>query len=111
MSPKQPQEKEILETILEPLLEDIQYWFDRSHSLLESEIMPFLSQSEQAQLLKKIELYQQEVSTAQMLFQATNKQVGVSPQTLFEWHQLVAECWALAKRWRQSRNGDNISPN
>ena len=62
MSPQQPTEKELLETVLEPLLEDIQYWFSRSRSLLESESMPFLSQSEQAQLLKKIKDNQQEVT-------------------------------------------------
>ena len=111
MSPQQPTEKEVLETLLEPLLEDIQYWFSRSCSLLESETMPFLSPSEQAQLLKKIKLNQQEVTTAQMLFKATGKQVGINPKTLFEWHQVVAECWSVAQRWRQIKNNDNIAPN
>ncbi|MDJ0901405.1 MAG: DUF2605 domain-containing protein [Xenococcus sp. MO_188.B8] len=111
MSPQQPTEKELLETLLEPLLEDIQFWFNRSVSLLESETMPFFSRSEQAQLLKKIKHHQQEVNTAQMLFQATGKQVGVSPTTLFEWHQVVAECWSVAKRWHQTKNNDTISPN
>ena len=108
---QQPTGKELLETVLEPLLEDIQYWFNRSRSLLESETMPFFTQSEQAQLLKKIKDNQQEVTTAQMLFQATDKQVGVSPKTLFEWHQVVAECWSVAQRWRQLKNNDTISPN
>ncbi len=111
MYPQQPPEQELLETLLEPLLEDIQYWFSRSRSLLESETMPFLSLSEQEQLLKKIKDNQQEVTTAQMLFQATGKQVGVSPKTLFEWHQVVAECWSVAQRWRQIKNSDTISPN
>ncbi len=111
MHPQQPPEQELLETLLEPLLEDIQYWFNRSCSLLESETMPFFSPSEQAQLLKKIKDSQQEVTTAQMLFQATEKQVGVSPKTLFEWHQVVAECWSVAQRWRQIKNNDTISPN
>ncbi len=111
MSPQQPPEKELLETLLDPLLEDIQYWFSRCSSLLESETMPFFSQEEQAQLLKKIKDNQQEVTTAQMLFQATGKQVGISPQTLFEWHQVVTECWSVAQRWRQTKNNDTISPN
>ena len=111
MSPQQPTEKELLETLLEPLLEDIQYWFNRSVSLLESETIPFFSRSEQAQLLKKIKDNQQEVTTAQMLFQATEKRVGVSPKTLFKWHQVVGECWSVAKRWRQIKNNDTISPN
>ena len=111
MSSQQPTEKELLETLLEPLLEDIQYWFSRSRSLLESEAMPFFTRSEQAQLLKKIKDNQQEVTTAQMLFQATGKQVGVSPKTLFEWHQVVGECWSVAQRWRQAKNNGTISPN
>ncbi|ELS00985.1 Protein of unknown function (DUF2605) [Xenococcus sp. PCC 7305] len=111
MSSQQPQDQELLEALLEPLLEDIQFWFNRSVSLLESETMPFLSHSEQAQLLKKIKHHQQEVYSAQILFQATGKQAGVSSKTLFEWHQVVAECWSIAKRWRQTKNSDTISPN
>lgn len=111
MSPQNHQEQELLETVLEPLLEDIQYWFNRSCSLLESEQMPFFSQQQQAELLKKIKDHQQEVATAQMLFQATDKQVGINPKTLFEWHQIVAECWSISKRWRQTKNSDTISPN
>jgi len=111
MPSQNPQEQELLETVLEPLLEDIQYWFNRSCSLLESEPMPFFSQLEQAQLLKKIKHHQQEVATAQMLFQATRKQVGISSKTLFAWHQVVVECWSIAKRWRQTKNSDTISPN
>lgn len=111
MSSQQPQDQELLEALLEPLLEDIQFWFNRSVSLLESETMPFLSHVEQAQLLEKIKHHQQEVYSAHMLFQATGKQVGVSSKTLFEWHQVVAECWSIAKRWRQTKNSDTISPN
>ena len=33
MSTEQPTEKELLKSVLEPLLEDFQYWFGRSRSL------------------------------------------------------------------------------
>ena len=48
MIPFQPKEDEILKTVLEPLLEDFQYWFNRSRSLLESEELTFLSEREKA---------------------------------------------------------------
>ena len=37
MSTEQPTEQELLQNVLEPLLEDFQYWFDRSISLLKKE--------------------------------------------------------------------------
>ena len=100
MQPSQPTEKELLKTILEPLLEDFQYWFSRSRSLLESEEISFLSAQEQAELLKRVKQTQREVSTAQILFKATNGQAGVETKILLPWHQLVSECWQVSMRWR-----------
>ncbi|GAB4527643.1 MAG: DUF2605 domain-containing protein [Pleurocapsa sp.] len=104
MSANQPTEKELLKTVLEPLLEDFQYWFDRTHSLLASERLSFLSELEQTQLLKKIERSQQEVNTAQILFKATEGEVGIDPKMLLPWHRLVAECWSIAQQWRELKN-------
>ena len=104
MSTEQPTEKELLKTILEPLLEDFQYWFERSLSLLKSEQMPFFTDREQAQTLEKITLALQEVQTSQMLFQATSGAAGIDSKMLFSWHQLVAECWNIAKKWRESKS-------
>jgi hypothetical protein len=104
MSPKQPTEKEILKTVLEPLLEDFQYWFTRSRSLLESEKLSFFSAQEQAELLERVKKTQQEVSTAQMLFKATDGKAGIESRMLVPWHQLVAECWNVARRWRELNN-------
>ena len=104
MSTEQPTEKELLKTVLEPLLEDFQYWFGRSRSLLESETMPFFSVEEQAQLLAKIVYAQQEVQTAQMLFQATDGSAGIDSKLLLPWHQLVAECWNVAQKWREAKS-------
>lgn len=107
MQPSQPTEKELLKTILVPLLEDFKYWFSRSHSLLESEKMPFLSENEQNQLLAKLKQAQEEVETAKMLFHATNGQGGVDTKVLLLWHQLVAQCWDVARKWRESKQNNN----
>lgn len=105
MSQKQPTERELLKTVLEPLLEDFQYWFARSRSLLESEQIPFFSAEEQARLLARIESSQKEVSTAQMLFKATDGEAGIDSKILLPWHQLVAECWSVAQKWREINGG------
>ncbi|HHP7229270.1 MAG TPA: DUF2605 domain-containing protein [Xenococcaceae cyanobacterium] len=96
----QPQEKELLKTVLEPLLEDFQYWFERSRNLLETERISFYSQQEQAELLARIKYSQQQVTTAQMLFKATEGATGIDFKMLIPWHQLVAECWEVARKWR-----------
>lgn len=96
-------EPELLKTLLQPLLEDFQYWFGRSRSFLENEIS-FLSNEQQSQLLERVKQAQQEVNTAQMLFKATNGQVGIDMATLMPWHQLVTECWKVAMRFRADQN-------
>ena len=107
MSTQQPTEKELLKSVLEPLLEDFQYWFERSRSLLESELMPFMQPQEQAQLLDRIVYCQQEVQTAQMLFKATDGSAGIDSKMLLPWHQLVAQCWNVAQKWREVKNNQN----
>ena len=103
MSTDRPTEKELLKTVLEPLLEDFQYWFERSRSLLESERMSFFSDEEQAQLLARIVRSQQEVQTAKMLFEATDGSAGIDSKMLLPWHQLVAECWNVARKRREAK--------
>ena len=95
-----PTEQELLKTILEPLLEDFQYWFSRSRHLLETERISFLSLQEQAELLERVKTNQQEVQTAKILFQATGKQAGIDTRALVPWHKLVAECWQVSMKWR-----------
>lgn len=89
-----------LKTLLQPLLEDFQHWFGRSQTLLENNTISFLSQEQQTQLLERIKQSQKEVSTTQLLFQATDGQVGVDTAVLFSWHQLVTECWQIAMKFR-----------
>lgn len=94
---------ELLRTVLQPLLEDFKFWFERSHSLLENERISFLSKQEQSDLLARVKQAQQEVSTAQMMFHATGGQVGIDMATLVPWHQLVTECWKVAMRFRSEQ--------
>lgn len=107
MPANNPTEKELLKAVLEPLLKDFHYWFERSRNLLESEQMTFFTVREQAQLLSKIKQSQQEVSTAQMLFEATDGKAGIDSKMLLPWHQLVAECWNVAQKWRKAKNDSN----
>ncbi|MGG6296440.1 DUF2605 domain-containing protein [Leptolyngbya sp. AN02str] len=96
-------EPELLKTLLEPLLEDFQYWFGRSRSLLENHDIDFLAQEQQIDLLKRVKQAQKEVAAAQALFKATDCQVGVQPSVLVPWHHLVTECWHVAVRYRLNR--------
>jgi len=97
-------EPELLKTVLQPLLEDFKYWFARSRSLLETEPLSFLSAEQQSDLLNKVRQAQQEVSTAQMLFQATGGQVGIDMATLMPWHELLTECWKVGMRFRSQQS-------
>ncbi len=99
----EPTEKELLKTVLEPLLEDFQYWFSLAQTLLESERLSFFSVKEQMQLLARVKESQQQVTTAQILFKATGEQVGIDPAMMVPWHKLVAECWQVSLRWRSQK--------
>ncbi|MBW4686132.1 MAG: DUF2605 domain-containing protein [Komarekiella atlantica HA4396-MV6] len=93
---------ELLKTVLEPLLDDFQYWFTRSRDFLETEHISFMSDQEQSDLLLRVKQAQEELNTAKMLFAATDGQVGIEMATLIPWHQLVTECWNVAMRFRRS---------
>ena len=97
-------EPELLKTLLQPLLEDFVYWFERSRQFLEREEVSFLSPQQQANLLARVKQAQAEVKTTQMLFQATDGQVGVETTTLMPWHQLLTECWQVVTRFRMEQS-------
>ncbi|MUG96370.1 DUF2605 family protein [Scytonema sp. UIC 10036] len=99
-------ESELLKTVLQPLLEDFQYWFARSRNFLETEQLSFMSPTEQSDLLMKVKQAQAEVNTAKMLFTATDSKVGIDMATLVPWHQLVSQCWNVAMRFRQMRDNE-----
>lgn len=95
-------ERELLRLILEPLLEDFQYWFSRSRARLESEALPNLTPQSQSELLERVKAAQQEVEAARSLFKATDGTVGVEMSALMPWHQLVTECWRVAMEAQKS---------
>ena len=109
LSPNNLPEPELLKTILQPLLEDFQYWFERSRNLLETEKISFLSEKQQIDLLERVKKAQKEVTTAKTLFEATNGRVGVEMTVLMPWHKLLTECWQIATRFRleQSKGVEN----
>ena len=110
MSKSQPSEQELLQTILQPLLTDFDYWFSQSSQLLGSTEIPFLTPTIQADLLDRVKQAQQEVSVAQMLFNAVDGKVGVEPSQMLGWHQLVTECWQVSMQYRQSQQPKSESP-
>lgn len=93
-------EPELVKSLLEPLLEDFQYWFQRSQTLLETETIEFLGADGQQKLLERVKQAQREVSTIQMLMIATESKVGIETAILMPWHNLVTECWKVAIRFR-----------
>lgn len=98
-------ETELLKTVLQPLLEDFQYWFARSRKFLETEHLSFMSRVEQNDLLTRVKQAEEEVNTAKMLFMATDAQVGIDMAALLPWHNLVTECWNVGTRFRQAQGG------
>jgi hypothetical protein len=93
-------DSELLKSILEPLLGDLQYWFGRSLTFLEENRLSFMTVEQQADLLARVTQARQEVAAAQALYQATGGRVGVETAVLTPWHRLVVECWQVANRFR-----------
>jgi hypothetical protein len=104
-----PSDPELLKALLEPLLDDFQYWFGRSRTLLEDKKISFLGSEAQAALLARLTQAQQEVSTAQLLFRATNGQAGIEPSVLAQWHRLVIESWQVAMQFRLGKSSEKAS--
>lgn len=97
-------EPDLLKTVLEPLLEDFQYWFSRSRTLLESEEISFLDTDAQADVLARVIEAQQAVNVVQALMKATDGQAGVDTSVLMNWHHLVTECWQISMKLRAQKS-------
>ncbi len=98
-----PTDPDLLKNLLDPLLEDFQYWFERSYTLLENERMEFMEPEEQQNLLNRVMEMRQSVGAMQSLVGATNGQAGVDMKVLMDWHRLVHECWGVSMKHRQSK--------
>ncbi|MBE7383060.1 MAG: DUF2605 domain-containing protein [Leptolyngbya sp. SIO1E4] len=96
-TPDQP----LVKALLEPLLDDFQYWFSEANTLLTSPKADCLATEQRHGLLEKIGVAQQEVATARTLLMATDGQAGVDTAMLRNWHQLVSICWQTAQKVRK----------
>jgi Protein of unknown function (DUF2605) len=101
MFPTNLPDPELLKTLLEPLLEDFQYWLSQAKGLLIEEDIAFLEAESNSDLLGRVEQALQEVQATQSLFHATGSQVGVDTAVIMRWHKLVAECWQVVSRFRR----------
>ncbi|MCG9893190.1 MAG: DUF2605 domain-containing protein [Thermosynechococcaceae cyanobacterium MS004] len=100
MFPADLPDPELLKTLLEPLLEDFQYWLSRAETLLIEEDIAFLDAEAHADLLGRVEQTLQEVQATQSLFQAIGCQAGIDTEIIMKWHKLVAECWQVMIQFR-----------
>jgi hypothetical protein len=91
----------LVQAILEPLLDDFQYWFQEAEHILTSAQGETLAIAERQTLLDQIRAAQQEVATARTLLLATEGNVGVEMEMIGQWHQLVGKCWQTARQVRQ----------
>jgi hypothetical protein len=94
---------EMLRQLLEPLLEDFTYWFNRSQKLFSSERIDFLREQDQTKLLERVENALKEVAVAIALFKVTGHQVGIDMATMRPWHQLLMECQAVGMRYYRNQ--------
>ncbi len=92
---------ELLPQVLEPLLEDFRYWFERSQELLSNNRINFLSEADQADLLHRVEEAQKTLAVATTMFNLSDKKVGIDPMMVMDWHKLLMECQAVGMRYRQ----------
>ncbi|NJL45005.1 MAG: DUF2605 domain-containing protein [Leptolyngbyaceae cyanobacterium SM2_3_12] len=100
LPPHLPEDTTLLATVLKPLLDDFQYWFQQSLELFEQGPIQFLTAEQQKSLIERLTTALGEARTASTLLAATDGQVGVETSTVMAWHALVAECWAIARRRR-----------
>jgi len=96
-------EIELMQSLLEPLLEDFKFWFGRSLELLEREQLNFMTAETQADLITRVRNVMGEVNAASALYKITDKQVGVDVTSITSWHRLLMECQGMGMRYRQSK--------
>ncbi|MEM1311613.1 MAG: DUF2605 domain-containing protein [Cyanobacteria bacterium P01_C01_bin.70] len=100
-NPADKPEKPLVQTILEPLLDDFQYWFSETKRLLNSPKAECLAASDRQALVEELNEAEQSVGTAKTLMLATGGKAGVELSVVTHWHQLVAKCWQTSRYIRQ----------
>jgi hypothetical protein len=103
--PHQP----IAQAVLAPLLDDFQYWFSETATLLQSTQADCLETGAREALAAQVAAAQQEVATTRTLMLATDGHAGVAIEVVGQWHQLVGKCWQTARYVREHYQGDRAS--
>ncbi|MGD1943411.1 MAG: DUF2605 domain-containing protein [Leptolyngbyaceae cyanobacterium] len=101
-----PPEQPLVQTVLEPLLDDFQYWFGETLVLLASPPAQCLESHDRQALAAQLTTAQQAVATAKALLLATEGQAGVDIAVVGQWHQLVSRCWQTSRYVRQHSQAD-----
>ena len=104
-----PEDKALLKTILPPLLDDFQHWFDWTLTLLDTRDISFLSAAEKEDLKARVQVAQKQVSASKALTSITDSQAGIEMPVVMAWHKLVHECWGVALRLRRESGQENES--
>jgi len=96
----QAEQARLLETLLEPLLNDMAESFERGLVLLEDCPETILSLAEQQRLLASLLQARGELRAARSLRAALPHGIGLDMNSLTPWHRLVLEVWTLSSRLR-----------
>ncbi|MEM6715311.1 MAG: DUF2605 domain-containing protein [Cyanobacteria bacterium P01_F01_bin.56] len=104
--PTNQPEPPMMQVVLEPLLEDFQYWFGETQTLLNSPQADCLAARDRETLLQEIATAQRAVATAKTLLLATDGNAGVDLAVVGQWHQLVNKCWRTSRDIRQQNQGN-----
>ncbi|MGB3766963.1 MAG: DUF2605 domain-containing protein [Phormidesmis sp.] len=104
-----PEDKALLKTILPPLLDDFQHWFNRTLTLLDTQEISFMSAAEAQDLKVRVQDAQKQVSASKALTSLTDSQAGIEMPVVMAWHKLVHECWGVALRFRRENGSENES--
>ncbi|NEQ47103.1 MAG: DUF2605 domain-containing protein [Leptolyngbya sp. SIOISBB] len=107
--PTNPSEPPIMQVVLEPLLEDFQYWFGKTQTLLNSSQADCLAVSDRQTFTQEVEAAQRAVATAKTLLLATDGQAGVDIAVVGQWHRLVGKCWQTSRYIRQHNQGNSAA--
>lgn len=97
---------ELLDSLLNPLLEDFDASFRRGLLLLDHCPQRVLKPAEQAELRQRLERAQAELLAARALRSATPAPMALEMATIAPWHALVVEVWSLSAALRAA----GISP-
>lgn len=91
---------ELLDSLLNPLLEDFDGSFARGLKLLEICPERVLDHARQAELRGRLEQAQAELRAARALRAATPAPMALEMATIAPWHALLVEVWSLSAALR-----------